>query len=132
MVAPLRQPRGGAGWLQWPHDVAFRQPPETAMARLTRSTALAVVLVLAAAPALAQGFDLRSIFGQPGAATGTIAPSTAPTPGAAAAPEWSGESGASGHPAMTAEAIRAAAANFRGCLAELWPLAERRGVSREL
>src|SRR5262249_7770804 len=31
---------------------------------------------------------------------------------------------------MTAEAIRAGAANFRGCLAGLWPLAERRGVSR--
>jgi membrane-bound lytic murein transglycosylase B len=31
---------------------------------------------------------------------------------------------------MTAEAIRSAAANFRGCLAGLWPLAERRGVSR--
>jgi lytic murein transglycosylase len=31
---------------------------------------------------------------------------------------------------MTAEAIRAAAANFRGCIAALWPLAEHRGVSR--
>jgi len=85
------------------------------MAIPIRSTALAAVLALATAPALGQGFDLRSIFGRLGPA-----------------PEWSGESGASGHPAMTAEAIRAAAANFRGCLAELWPLAERRGVSREL
>jgi Membrane-bound lytic murein transglycosylase B len=33
---------------------------------------------------------------------------------------------------MTAQAIRAAAANFRNCLAGLWPLAERRGVSRAL
>ena len=47
-----------------------------------------------------------------------------------AAPEWSGESGASGHPLMTAQAIRAAAANFRSCLEGLWPQAERRGVSR--
>ena len=31
---------------------------------------------------------------------------------------------------MTAEAIRAAAANFRRCLGALWPLAERRGVTR--
>jgi lytic murein transglycosylase len=43
---------------------------------------------------------------------------------------WSGESGASGHPAMTADAIRAAAANFRACLEDLWPDAARRGVSR--
>ena len=31
---------------------------------------------------------------------------------------------------MTAEAIRAAAANFHDCLERLWPLAARRGVSR--
>ena len=31
---------------------------------------------------------------------------------------------------MTADAIRAAAANFRGCLEGLWPQAQRRGVSR--
>ncbi len=46
--------------------------------------------------------------------------------------EWSGESGASGHPLMTAQSIRSAAANFRTCLAGLWPLAQRRGVSRAL
>jgi membrane-bound lytic murein transglycosylase B len=44
--------------------------------------------------------------------------------------EWSGESGASGHPTMTADAIRAAAGNFRNCLESLWPLAARRGVAR--
>src|SRR5262249_32470416 len=37
----------------------------------------------------------------------------------------------SGHPLMTAEAIRAAAANFKVCLEGLWPLATKRGVSRE-
>ena len=31
---------------------------------------------------------------------------------------------------MTAEAIRAAAANFRGCIERLWPAAARRGISR--
>jgi membrane-bound lytic murein transglycosylase B len=46
------------------------------------------------------------------------------------APEWSGESGGSGHPLMTAEAIRAAAANFHGCIERLWPAAARRGISR--
>ena len=44
--------------------------------------------------------------------------------------EWSGQSGASGNPLMTADAIRAAAADFSNCLAGLWPQAERRGVSR--
>ena len=47
-------------------------------------------------------------------------------------PSWSGESGASGDPSMSADAIRAAAANFHGCLAGLWPQAARRGVSRRV
>jgi membrane-bound lytic murein transglycosylase B len=51
-------------------------------------------------------------------------------PPAQAAPEWSGESGSSGHPLMTADAIRAAAAGFRGCIEHLWPAAARRGISR--
>jgi membrane-bound lytic murein transglycosylase B len=54
-----------------------------------------------------------------------------PPPTAAGAPrEWSGQAGASGHPLMTADAIRAAAADFDNCIAGLWPQAERRGVSR--
>src|SRR6516225_2498009 len=44
--------------------------------------------------------------------------------------EWSGQPGASGDPRMTAEAIRTSAADFPNCLAELWPDAERRGISR--
>jgi peptidoglycan lytic transglycosylase B len=44
--------------------------------------------------------------------------------------EWSGQSGASGHPLMTAEAIRASAADFHGCIQRLWPAAAKRGVSR--
>jgi len=47
-------------------------------------------------------------------------------------PSWSGESGASGDPSMSADAIRAAAADFHGCLARLWPQAARRGVSRRV
>src|SRR5262249_2384695 len=106
----------------------------TVMARFTRPIALfaAVALTgLAATPAaLGQGFDLRSLFNRADTApnantTGTVAPA-APS----GSPDWSGESGASGHPLMTAEAIRSAAADFRGCLASLWPLAERRGVPR--
>jgi membrane-bound lytic murein transglycosylase B len=48
-----------------------------------------------------------------------------------AAREWSGQPGASRHPLMTAEAIRAAADDFGNCIAGMQPLAERRGVSRE-
>src|SRR5215468_4572389 len=46
-------------------------------------------------------------------------------------PAWSGEDGASGHPLMTASAIREAAANFDNCVAGMWPDAARRGISQE-
>lgn len=49
----------------------------------------------------------------------------------ATGPEWSGESGASGHPLMTAEAIRAAAADFQGCLQRLYPAAAKRGIPKQ-
>ena len=58
------------------------------------------------------------------------ASSPVPTPGGGAG-EWSGQAGASGDPRMTADAIRAAAADFGNCLADLWPDAARRGVARE-
>jgi membrane-bound lytic murein transglycosylase B len=58
--------------------------------------------------------------------TGTISP---PPPVTQPAPEWSGQSGSSGDPTMTADAIRAAAANFHVCLDRLWPAAARRGIS---
>jgi lytic murein transglycosylase len=45
-------------------------------------------------------------------------------------PAWSGLSGLSGDPTMTADAIRAAAADFPVCLERLWPQAARRGVDR--
>jgi membrane-bound lytic murein transglycosylase B len=60
----------------------------------------------------------------PVTATGSLPPPAQP------APEWSGESGSSGHPLMTAEAIRASAAGFHSCIDRLWPAAARRGVSR--
>jgi lytic murein transglycosylase len=44
--------------------------------------------------------------------------------------EWSGEDGASGHPLMTAAAIRRSAANFDRCIAGFWPEAARRGISQ--
>ncbi len=64
---------------------------------------------------------------QPPAANSVPAPGGAP----AGAREWSGQPGASGHPLMTAGAIRTAAAEFGDCLAGLWPSAGRRGVTRE-
>ena len=84
-----------------------------------------------AAPVFGQSLDIRAPASAPRATTGA-APAAAPAAAAAPtpAPEWSGQSGASGHPLMTAQAIRAAAANFRSCLEGLWPLAARRGVSR--
>ena len=45
-------------------------------------------------------------------------------------PPWSGMSGASGDPRMSAQAIRAAAADFHQCIESLWPLAARRQVAR--
>jgi len=44
---------------------------------------------------------------------------------------WSGQSGASGNPLMTAEAIRSAAAEFGSCIEAMWPDAARRGITRE-
>src|SRR5690242_14690513 len=46
-------------------------------------------------------------------------------------PPWSGEDGASGHPLMTASAIREAAANFQNCVASMWPDAARRNIGQE-
>jgi membrane-bound lytic murein transglycosylase B len=64
----------------------------------------------------------------PSAPTSPPAPTAAPASGTR---EWSGQSGASRHPLMTADAIRAAAADFGNCLAGLMPAAEQRGISRE-
>src|SRR3984957_62230 len=55
-------------------------------------------------------------------------------PAAAAAVDtggWSGQSGSSKLPLMTADAIRASAADFSKCLESLWPEAQRRDVARD-
>jgi len=96
------------------------------MTGFPRSTTWAGALAIALA-APAHGFDLRSLFSS-NPPTGTVPPA-APAPSTS---EWSGESGASGHPAMQADAIRAAAANFGTCLEGLWPQAWQRSVPREL
>jgi lytic murein transglycosylase len=58
-------------------------------------------------------------------------PAGGSVPAAGGAGDWSGQAGASGDPRMTADAIRAAAADFGNCLANLRSDAERRGVSGE-
>ena len=98
-------------------------------APIFRRAAATLLAAAFAGPTLAQETSdnwLTRLF-QPPAAHSVPAPAAAP----AGAREWSGQSGASGHPLMTAEAIRAAAAEFGDCLAGLWPLAARRGVARE-
>ncbi len=65
---------------------------------------------------------LGRLFQQPSA--------TAPVPAARdGEPQWSGQSGASGDPRMSGEAIRTAAADFQNCIAALEPQGERRGIS---
>ncbi len=67
---------------------------------------------------------LGNIFG------GKSAPSAQPA-SIGGSTAWSGEDGASGHPLMTASAIREAAANFDSCVASMWPDAARRNISQE-
>lgn len=86
----------------------------------TCSYLLAAILVVAGCGgAAAQHGDRYS------SVTGTIPPAAV----APAAPGWSGQSGSSGDPHMTAEAIRGAAENFHACIDRLWPAAARRGIT---
>ena len=98
--------------------------------------ALGAVLLTAALPVAAQAqsksgpFSLfDNIFS--GSSQTQDPPPQAALPGASGAQPWSGEDGASGHPLMTAQAIREAAGNFDNCIAGLWPDAARRGISQD-
>jgi lytic murein transglycosylase len=81
-----------------------------------------LAIALTGAAVGAQSIDVYS------GPTGAI-PAAGATSGA---PNWSGQSGASGDPSMSADAIRAAAGNFGKCLDRLWPLAARHHISREV
>ena len=98
--------------------------PSALILRLTAALLVPVTLAPGlAAPARAQQPDnWLTRFFQP--------PPTSSVPGSIDATQWSGQSGASGNPLMTAEAIRAAAADFGNCLAGLWSDAARRGITR--
>ena len=99
------------------------------------ATALAALLLSSGARAQSSGGGLSNFFDniftgsgpRPGAST---LAQTAPATGSAP-PPWSGEDGASGHPLMTASAIREAAANFDNCVASMWPDAARRNISQQ-
>ena len=93
--------------------VVAQQTPQPALQRLAQDNWLTRILQPSAQPS-AQAQTQAQPQAQGGAAR-----------------EWSGQSGGSRHPLMTADAIRAAAADFGNCLAGIAPLAERRGVSRE-
>src|SRR5689334_13779719 len=99
-----------------------------------QATAVAVAVTIACAgPARAQGGSplsfLDSLF------TGSFGKGSTNPQGGQSVPgapgQWSGEDGASGHPLMTATAIREAAANFDNCIAGMWPDAARRNISQE-
>jgi peptidoglycan lytic transglycosylase B len=107
--------------------------------RVTAIAALAVTLWSGDALAQSAGGPLSffdNIFtgstpkGNPTAPPGTSVQTESP-PAGSGAPPWSGEDGASGHPLMTAAAIREAAVNFDNCVAGMWPDAARRGISQQ-
>jgi lytic murein transglycosylase len=94
--------------------------------RVIHRILVAALLIAAGGVATAQNGRIDSYSGP----TGSIQPGAVD---ARPAPvEWSGRSGSSGDPRMTAQAIRAAAADFHGCLERLWPVAARHGISRNL
>src|SRR4051812_25102852 len=112
---------------------------ERAMSKLVGATLIAAALLCSSGPSQAQsqaqssgnGISnfLDNIFQGPKSGP---APQAAPGPdgGPPTPPPWSGEDGASGHPLMTASAIREAAANFQNCVASMWPDAARRNITQ--
>src|SRR5207302_10646212 len=94
------------------------------MEPLTKTRAAVVIFAAAllmsgAAHAQSPGAGLSNLFGNIFSGPNSTPPA-APQSGSGPLP-WSGEAGASGHPLMTAGAIRDAAANFDHCVAPVWP-----------
>jgi membrane-bound lytic murein transglycosylase B len=112
----------------------FRLEPSAKTLFVKRLAVAVVAASVLAGPALAQqsGGGLSNLFG--GIFSGQksdMPPAQAAVPGNTGPIPWSGEDGASGHPLMTANAIREAAANFSNCVAGMWPDAARRNITRE-
>jgi peptidoglycan lytic transglycosylase B len=99
-----------------------------------RKVAVTVMLLfrLAAVVVLAAGFAGAALAQEPDNwLTRLFQPPPADAvPASNDATQWSGQSGPSGNPLMTADAIRAAAADFGNCIEALWPDAARRGITR--
>src|SRR4051812_29022298 len=90
----------------------------------------AALLLPVSAHAQAQAQNgLSNLFG--GIFSGPNAAPSQPAPGPGGALPWTGEDGASGHPLMTAAAIREAASNFDACVAGMWPDAARRNITQD-
>ncbi|MBV8924763.1 MAG: lytic murein transglycosylase, partial [Bradyrhizobium sp.] len=107
-------------------------PPTEPLAKTLGAALLAACLMAGPAHAQESGGGLSSLFG--GIFSGhksDAAPAQPAAPGSTGSIPWSGEDGASGHPLMTASAIREAAANFDNCVAGMWPDAARRNITRE-
>src|SRR3982751_1424277 len=101
------------------------------------AAAMVAAALLFAGPAFAQpqgGNGVSNFFGNifsgSKSATAPAQAATGADGAPSAPPPWSGEDGASGHPLMTASAIRQAAANFPNCVASMWPDAARRNVTQ--
>lgn len=105
-----------------PSALSFSQPILKAILPLAAAMGFAASLINPASAQENPARWLTRLF-QPPQSTAVPAPDDA-------TPQWSGQSGASGDPRMTADAIRAAAADFGNCLADLWPEAARRGITR--
>src|SRR5690242_5705519 len=113
----------------WPDGWDMRQLVTAAALSLTGATMLAAALLFSVS-AQAQGQQgqngLSNLFG--GIFSGPNPAPSQPAPGPGGVQPWSGEDGASGHPLMTAAAIREAAGNFDNCVAGMWPDAARRNI----
>jgi membrane-bound lytic murein transglycosylase B len=101
------------------------------LAGLTGATMVAVTLLFPLQAHAQSSNGLSNLFGGIFSGSGSGPLPAQPAPGPGEAQPWSGEDGASGHPLMTAAAIREAAGNFDNCLASMWPDAARRNITRE-
>ncbi|GLR87452.1 lytic murein transglycosylase [Bradyrhizobium iriomotense] len=96
---------------------------------MTGATLVAVTLLCPLQAHAQSSNGLSNLFG--GIFSGSSPSPAQPAPGPGGAQPWSGEDGASGHPLMTAAAIREAAGNFDNCVASMWPDAARRNITQE-
>jgi lytic murein transglycosylase len=100
-------------------------------ARAALAVVAAAMLISGAANAQSSGSGLSNLFGNIFSGSNSASPAQPQTSAGGGPLPWSGEDGASGHPLMTAAAIRQAAANFDNCVTSMWPDAARRNISQD-